>query len=205
MYWLMAVVVGFSLWCHQLRVSIWSGAAEASGSGGVQRAWAWSRCRSDLDPWSRAVSLRHCVALLCSRRWGGAISDTAIRPSVCLSHGAAVLGYRHAGCLQLIRVRTADPSADGRRSAASRTAVGGGHIVSPPGAITSLLLWCAVKKLLEWKHRHLGPNLQNILRQSYSYLTIMPKLRSTYDGRLIYKTSCKGSKAFLRYDSLAIL
>jgi len=27
-----------------------------------------------------------------------------------------------------------------------------------------------------------GPNLQNILRQSYDYLTIMPKLRSTYDG-----------------------
>ena len=35
----------------------------------------------------------------------------------------------------------------------------------------------------------LGPDLQNILRQSYDYLTIIPKLRSTYDGRLIYKTS----------------
>ena len=33
------------------------------------------------------------------------------------------LRYRHAGCLQLSRVRTADPSADGRRSAASRTAI----------------------------------------------------------------------------------
>jgi len=32
-----------------------------------------------------------------------------------------------------------------------------------------------------------GPDLQNILRQSYDYLTIIPKLRSTYDGRLIYK------------------
>jgi len=42
-----------------------------------------------------------------------------------------------------------------------------------------------------------GPNLQNILRQSYDHLTIMPKLRSTYDGRLIYKTSYKGRKAFL--------
>jgi len=50
-----------------------------------------------------------------------------------------------------------------------------------------------------------GPDLQNILRQSYDYLTIMPKLRSTYDGRLIYKTSYKGRKAFLRYDSLAKL
>jgi len=45
----------------------------------------------------------------------------------------------------------------------------------------------------------LGPDLQNILRQPYDYLTIIPKLRSTYDGRLIYKTSHEGRKAFLRY------
>jgi len=50
-----------------------------------------------------------------------------------------------------------------------------------------------------------GPDLQNILRQSYDYLTIMPKLRSTYDERVIYKTSHEGRKAFLRYDSLAKL
>jgi len=37
--------------------------------------------------------------------------------------------------------------------------------------------------------RRQGLDLQNILRQSYDYLTITPKLRSTYDGRLIYKTS----------------
>ena len=41
---------------------------------------------------------------------GEAISNTAIRPSVCSS------SYRYAGCLQLSRVRTADPSADGRRA-----------------------------------------------------------------------------------------
>jgi len=51
--------------------------------------------------------------------------------------------------------------------------------------------------------RDQGPDLQNILRQSYDHLTIMPKLRSTYDGRLIYKTSYEGRKSFLRYDSLA--
>ena len=49
------------------------------------------------------------------------------------------------------------------------------------------------------------PDLQNILRQSYDYLTIMPKLRSTYDERPIYKTSYEGRKAFLRYDSLVKL
>ena len=48
-----------------------------------------------------------------------------------------------------------------------------------------------------------GPHLRNILRQSYDYLTIMPKLRSTYDGRLIYKTSYNEWKAFHRSDSRA--
>ena len=47
-----------------------------------------------------------------------------------------------------------------------------------------------------------GPDLQNILRQSYD-MTIMPKLRLTYEGHLIYKTSYKGRNAFLGYDSLA--
>ena len=41
-----------------------------------------------------------------------------------------------------------------------------------------------------------GPDLQNILRQTYDYLTIMPKLRSTYDVRLIYKTSYNEWKGF---------
>ena len=47
-----------------------------------------------------------------------------------------------------------------------------------------------------------GPDLQNILQQSYDYLTIMLKLRSTYDGRLIYQTSYGERNAFLRYDLL---
>jgi len=41
-----------------------------------------------------------------------------------------------------------------------------------------------------------GPDLQNSLRQSYDYLRIMPKLRSTCDRRLIYKTSYKERKNF---------
>ena len=49
----------------------------------------------------------------------------------------------------------------------------------------------------------LGPDLQNILRQSYDYLAIMPNLRSTYDGRLIYKTSYEERKAFHTYDLVA--
>ena len=48
-----------------------------------------------------------------------------------------------------------------------------------------------------------GPDLQNILRQSYDYLTIMPKLRATYDGRLVCQTSYEERKAFLGYDLLA--
>ena len=59
--------------------------------------------------------------------------------------------------------------------------------------------------MLQVEISRLGPNLQNILRQSYDFLTIMPMLRSTYDGRLIYKTSYDGSKAIFRYDSLVKL
>ena len=50
--------------------------------------------------------------------------------------------------------------------------------------------------------RYHGPDLQNILQQSYNYLTIMPKLRSTYNSHVIYKTSYEGRKTFLRYSSL---
>ena len=59
----------------------------------------------------------------------------------------------------------------------------------------------AVRRHLYAKNQ--GPDLQNILRQSYDYLTIMPKLRSTYDRHLIHKTSYEGRMAFLRYNSLA--
>jgi len=63
----------------------------------------------------------------CAARRSAALSDTMIRPSVCPSpRRAAALGYRQDGCLQLSRVWTADRSADGRRSAASRTAIDGG-------------------------------------------------------------------------------
>ena len=41
-----------------------------------------------------------------------------------------------------------------------------------------------------------GPDIQNILWQSYDFLTIMPKLRSTYDGRLIYEHCLRRSYNF---------
>ena len=47
-------------------------------------------------------------------------------------------------------------------------------------------------RLLAWqrtRQQPQKPDLQNTLRQSCDYLTIMPQLRSTYDGRLIYQTS----------------
>jgi len=37
------------------------------------------------------------------------------------------------------------------------------------------------------------------------YLMTMPQLGSTYDGRLIYKTSCEEHEVFLGYDSTAKL
>jgi len=85
---------------------------------------------------------RSCSQIIMHPRRSRSLSDTAIRPSVCPSpRRAAALGYRRAGCLQLSHVRTADPSADGRRSAASRTAIsgrGGGNRLAAHGAITCL-------------------------------------------------------------------
>jgi len=48
-----------------------------------------------------------------------------------------------------------------------------------------------------------GPDLQNILQQSYDYLTIMPNCYerlTSNDGRLICKTSYDGRKVFLRHN-----
>ena len=42
-----------------------------------------------------------------------------------------------------------------------------------------------------------------IYKISYDNLTIMPQLRSTYDGRLICKTSYEKLEAFFGYESLA--
>ena len=50
---LMDVVVGFHrdvINCELARRDVRRGAAEASGSCGVERVWAWQRGRSDLDP-----------------------------------------------------------------------------------------------------------------------------------------------------------
>jgi len=45
-----------------------------------------------------------------------------------------------------------------------------------------------------------------IYKISYDYLTIMPKLRSTYDGRLIYQTSYNEWKAFqVRFTSKIVI
>ena len=46
-------------------------------------------------------------------------------------------------------------------------------------------------------NENLAPDLQNTSRQSRDYLTIMPESRSTYDGRLIYKTSHEDARLFL--------
>ena len=75
-----------------------------------------------------AIVVEDCVYASHHR---GTLSDTVTRPSVC-PMGAAALGCRHSGCLQLTHVQTADLSVDGCRSAASRTAIVGEHIVSPP-------------------------------------------------------------------------
>ena len=78
----------------------------------------------------------------------GALSDADIRPSVCLSHGAAAcLGYRHAGCLQLshrrppdmcglqIRRDFLDPWFAAKRYATVQLPSAGGYRLAAAGAI----------------------------------------------------------------------
>ena len=52
-----------------------------------------------------------------------------------------------------------------------------------------ILLWHQLKCSKHLGYCDQGRDLQNILRHTYDYLTIMPKLRSTDDERLIYKIS----------------
>ena len=69
------------------------------------------------------------------------LSNTAIRPFVCLSHGAAALCCRHAGCLQLSHQQPPDmyglrnhPRTDIDPPRVELPSAGGGHIISPfPG------------------------------------------------------------------------
>jgi len=65
----------------------------------------------------------HATLIITAPAIGG---HRAIPWSVRLSYGTAALGYWHAGCLQLSHMWTADLSVDIRRSATSRTAIGGG-------------------------------------------------------------------------------
>jgi len=117
--------------------------------------------RAILEPAASLADLRHAVGMserfalrsgsrsdhvlavkqaVTVKLWGMSVryplSDTTNRPSVC-AFVCRSLGYRHTGCLQLADTRdgrAADPSADGRRSAASRNCHRRGHIVSPsPG------------------------------------------------------------------------
>ena len=67
------------------------------------------------------------------------LSNTAICLSVFLSHGAAALGYRHAGCLQLSHRRPSEmcglrtrPHTDVDPPRVELPSAAGEHIVSPP-------------------------------------------------------------------------
>ena len=54
--------------------------------------------------------------------------------------------------------------------------------------LASLPVAHTIKRNRFYRNQNLRPDSQNIVRHFYDNLTTMPKLRSTYDGRLIYKT-----------------
>ena len=100
--------------------------------------------------------------------------------SVCLSQSAATLGYGNAGCLQLSHVRTADPSADGRRSAASRTAIGGG--ISSRRRRGDTLLSCVAPATIDVKKRSNKnfKNLKNVKKRDKNKKTFLNVLKQRY-------------------------
>ena len=86
------------------------------------------------------------------------------------------------------------------------------HSITALWLVTNYTAWwqrhmCVnnLRKVLTWKCNGQEPNAWwgPIYKISYDYLTIMPKLRSTYDGRLIYKITYNEWKAFHRQDSRA--
>ena len=95
-----------------------------------------------------------------------------------------------------LTARRLDSTKRGRGHASSRAGSGGRNFSSAAATVC-----CPNAVLYQWRSvlggAH-GPDSQNILRQSYDYLTIMPKLRPTYDGRPIYQTSHNEWKAFHR-------
>ena len=88
-----------------------------------------SHCEQRLPLRRRPSVVRRDIIII----YAPSVQRSSVSVPVCMSNGAAALGYRHAGCLQLSHVRTADASADGHRSAASRSAIGGGILSRPPG------------------------------------------------------------------------
>ena len=75
-----------------------------------------------------------------------------------LCHGAADLGYRHTGCLQLSYVQTADPSADGHRSAVSQTAIGGGNGGISFRILGAITCCCCQLSVLPYTEREMSRN-----------------------------------------------
>jgi len=68
----------------------------------------------------------------------------------------------------------------------------GGYVLAIPHASRPTV--CQFAVVSEFQHS-MGPDLQNILRQSYGFLTIIPNLPSTYYRRLIYQAFYKKHNA----------
>jgi len=61
----------------------------------------WSPSPAAKEAWLEVAPTTRRLMLLCATRPRGGGITRYRDPSLCLFHGAAALGYRHAGCLQL--------------------------------------------------------------------------------------------------------
>jgi len=123
--------------------------------------------------------------------------------------GRRLTGALAGGCCDVTAVGCEDPALpddvtfrrDGNRGVmtCSDTSLVHQYIVCEDGRWIGDVPDCADQLSESNSHGNQRPGVQIILRQSCDYLTIMPKLRSTYDRRLIYEISYEGRTAFLRY------
>ena len=146
---------------------------------------------------SGGVAIWHAVALpvLCAQTvtWRRVDNDTA---SDVTASSCAVLAplLRRIGCggnRQKVGYRSTSRDARSEACSALKCSDLMQHLLA------SLPVAHTMKRNRFHRNQNLRPDSQNIVRHFYDNLTTMPKLRSTYDGRLIYKTSEVGCRAFL--------
>jgi len=162
--------------------------------------------RPTVDSLCRGTTISYCVADLRQHRWSmcnmplvlwHCLCDTPWATPICVAGT-----WRRRVVWTVCRVSRVSPTTCWLWCSHSCWLVSADHrcthLAPPTSTTTSTNARLHPTSVTNFISYNWGPDLQNILRQSYDYLSIMQKLRSTWDGSSVYKTSYKERKAFLR-------